>query len=75
MNQELSQKFIERLVPLFQNIEDLNQDVKAILDEAKEQGIENATDLSKIAKAIVKNKLEELEDKTKDLLTLIEQSN
>jgi uncharacterized protein (UPF0335 family) len=75
MNQELSQKFIERLVPLFQNIEDLNQDVKAILDEAKEQGIENATDLSKIAKAIVKDKLEELEDKTKDLLTLIEQSN
>jgi uncharacterized protein (UPF0335 family) len=75
MNQELSQKFIERLVPLFQNIEDLNQDVKAILDEAKEQGIENATDLSKIAKAIVKDNLEELEDKTKDLLTLIEQSN
>lgn len=75
MNQELSQKFIERLVPLFQNIEDLNQDVKAILDEAKEQGIENASDLSKIAKAIVKDKLEELKDKTEDLLTLIEQSN
>ena len=75
MNQELSQKFIERLVPIFQNIEDLNQDVKAILDEAKEQGIENASDLSKIAKAKVKNKLEELEDKTKDLLNLIEQSN
>ena len=75
MNQELSQKFIERLVPLFQNIEDLNQDVKAILDEAKEQGIENASDLSKIAKAIVKNKLEELKDRTEDLLTLIEQSN
>ena len=75
MNQELSQKFIERLVPLFQNIEDLNQDVKAILDEAKEQGIENASDLSKIAKAIVKDKLEELKDKTEELLTLIEQSN
>lgn len=75
MNQELSQKFIERLVPIFQNIEDLNQDVKAILDEAKEQGIENASDLSKIAKAIVKDKLEELKDKTEDLLTLIEQSN
>lgn len=75
MNQELSQKFIERLVPIFQNIEDLNQDAKAILDEAKEQGIENASDLSKIAKAIVKNKLEELKDRTEDLLTLIEQSN
>ena len=75
MNQELSKKFIERLVPLFQNIEDLNQDVKAILDEAKEQGIENTSDLSKIAKAIVKNKLEELKDRTEDLLTLIDQSN
>lgn len=75
MNQELSKEFIERLVPLFQNIEDLNQDVKAILDEAKEQGIENASDLSKIAKAIVKNKLGELKDRTEDLLTLIDQSN
>ena len=75
MNQELSKKFIERLVPLFQNIEYLNQDVKAILDEAKEQGIENTSDLSKIAKAIVKNKLEELKDRTEDLLTLIDQSN
>lgn len=71
---QLSQAFIERLVPIYQNIEDLTQDTKAILDEAKEQGIENTGDLAKIAKAIVKDKLEELQTKTEELLTLIEQS-
>ena len=65
-----TQSYIEKIIPLLQNIEDLNSDVKSILDDAKEQGYDPAS-IKKVATAIIKDKIDELEEKTEDLLAII----
>lgn len=62
--------YVEKIIPLLQNIEDLNSDVKLVLDEAKEMGYDPAS-IKKVATAILKDKIEELESKTEDLLVII----
>ena len=62
---------VDQLVPLFDDIENLNEDVKAIVKAAKKAGLDG-TALSKIAKAKSAQKLNELKDDTSNLLTMIE---
>ncbi len=69
-----TQSYIEKIIPLLQNIEDLNSDVKSILDDAKEQGYDPAS-IKKVATAIIKDKIDELEEKTEDLLAIITYAN
>lgn len=68
------QSYIEKIIPLLQNIEDLNSAVKSILDDAKEQGYDTAS-IKKVATAIIKDKIDELEEKTEDLLAIITYAN
>jgi uncharacterized protein (UPF0335 family) len=62
---------IEKLVPIYTEIETLNEDAKAVLEDAKESGIKPAM-LSKIAKARASSKLGDLQETTEKLLNLIE---
>lgn len=65
------EKAIEKLKVVFNEIYDLEQDLKEIVDEAKEAGLDGAA-LKEIAKAIVWNKLSTLEKKFKERLELID---
>lgn len=69
-----TQSYIEKIIPLLQNIEDLNSDVKSILDDAKEQGYDPAS-IKKVATAIIKDKIDELEEKTEYLLAIVTYAN
>lgn len=62
---------IDKLVPIYTEIETLSEDAKEILKEAKESGLDSAM-IAKVAKAKAASKLGELEEKTGKLLDLIE---
>ena len=62
---------ILKLVPLFEQVGSLMEDVKVIVKEAKEAGLD-APALQKIAKARADQKLADLADKTQSLLDLID---
>jgi uncharacterized protein (UPF0335 family) len=62
---------IDKLVPIYTEIETLTEDAKEILKDAKESGMDSAM-LSKVAKAKVSMKLGELTEKTEKLLELID---
>jgi|JI10StandDraft_1071094.scaffolds.fasta_scaffold704805_2 uncharacterized protein (UPF0335 family) len=62
---------IDKLVPIYTEIDLLTQDAKQILADAKEAGLD-APALSKVAKAKVQQKLEDLKEKTDALSDLID---
>lgn len=65
------QEVFDKLVVVFNEIWELEQDIKTILDEAKEDGIEELTLLKSIAKAKAYNKVGDLEDKARAQLDKI----
>lgn len=62
---------IDKLVPIYQEIATLTEDAKSVLADAKEANL-NASMLAKVAKALADDKLEDLQDKTKVLLDIIQ---
>ena len=68
---------IEKLIPIYTEIDLLTQDVKEVLADAKDSGLD-APALAKVAKAKVQQKLEELKEKTdalSDLIDSVQNSN
>jgi uncharacterized protein (UPF0335 family) len=67
------QQVFDKLVTVFNEIWSLEQDIKEILDDAKENGLEELPLLKSIAKAKAWNKVGDLEEKAKAQLVKIEQ--
>lgn len=63
---------IEKLVPIYREIETLSEDAAELLDEAKAAGLNKAF-IAKIAKAKATEKFEDLVDKTNELSELLEE--
>ena len=66
------QQVFDKLVVVFNEIWSLEQDIKEILDDAKENGIEELPLLKSIAKAKAWNKVGDLEEKARAQLDKIE---
>lgn len=67
-----SQKeFIAQLVKHFTHIESINEEVKEIKDSIKEAGFDQAI-LSAVAKAIVKDAVNDLLTKSNDIIDAVE---
>lgn len=62
---------IAKLVKLFTEEESISEQVKEVKDEIKESGHDAAV-LSAVAKAIVKNKVDDLADKSNAMLAAID---
>ena len=62
---------IAKLVKLFTEEESISEQVKEVKDEIKESG-HDGTVLSAVAKAIVKNKVDDLVDKSNAMLAAID---
>ena len=62
---------IDKLIPIYTEIETLTEDAKEILKDAKEANLDAAM-LSKIAKAKANSKLSDLHEKTEKLLSLMD---
>lgn len=67
MNQK---EAIEKLVRIYTQEQSLAEEAKDIKDEAKESGLDPAI-VSAVAKAIVKNKVDELKAKSDEILKAI----
>ena len=68
---------IEKLIPIYTEIDLLTQDAKQVLADAKDSGLDSPA-LAKVAKAKVQQKLEELKEKTdalSDLIDSVQNSN
>lgn len=63
--------YVKKMASVFTEIEMLEDDIKAIKEEAKEKGYD-PTLLAQVAKASVKLKLDVLKDKSINLIKLIE---
>jgi uncharacterized protein (UPF0335 family) len=63
---------IDKLVPIYIEVENLGEQAKEILAEAKKAGLDNTT-LAAVAKAKAKDKLEDLKDKTDALQAMLSQ--
>ena len=63
--------FVNRLITLFREIQTLNEDVKSVKEEAKEEGYDVAL-LSKVAKAIADYKQEEILSKNDSFAELVD---
>lgn len=61
---------IDKLIPIYTEIDTLTEDTKEILKDAKTAGLDSAM-LSKVAKAKVDSKLEELLTKSEEMIILI----
>ena len=68
MNQK---EVIAKLVRIYTEEQSLAEEVKEIKDSAKEAGLD-ASILSAVAKAIVKGKVDELKEKSDEILKAIE---
>jgi uncharacterized protein (UPF0335 family) len=68
MNQK---EAIEKLVRIYTQEQSLAEEAKDIKDEAKESGLDPAI-VSAVAKAIVKNKVDELKAKSDEILKAID---
>jgi hypothetical protein len=66
------ESLFEKLVAIFNLIWDHDADVKDLLDQAKEDGVEDISLIKTIAKAKAYNKISDLEDKAKAQLKKIE---
>lgn len=69
-----NKEVIEKLVPIYEQAMMLAEDVKHILKQAKEAGLDQ-TALAKVAKAKAQDNLGDLADKTNALKTLIDEVN
>jgi uncharacterized protein (UPF0335 family) len=67
------QQVFDKLVTVFNEIWSLEQDIKEILEDAKENGLEELPLLKSIAKAKAWNKVGDLEEKAKAQLEKISQ--
>lgn len=65
------EQILNRLKAVYNEIYDLEQDVKSIVEDAKDAGLD-ASGLKDVAKAIVYCKLSALQQKFKDRLELID---
>ena len=77
ITQEVKEKLTEetlfqKLVDLFNLVWDLEQDVKDLIDQAKEDDVEDVSLIKTIAKAKAYNKITDLEDKAKAQLQKIQ---
>jgi uncharacterized protein (UPF0335 family) len=66
-----SKEAIAKLVRLYTEEQSLAEDVKAVKDEAKDSGLDPSI-LSAVAKAIVKNKVDDLIAKSNEVLKAID---
>jgi uncharacterized protein (UPF0335 family) len=64
---------IAKLVRLYTEEQSLSESIKEIKDEAKESGL-NPAILSAVAKAIVNNKVDDLKQKSDEIIETIELS-
>ena len=62
-------EFIEKLVSIYQEIDLLSEDIKSVLTQIKDNSMDVKT-IQQIAKAISKNKLQDVEDQYEKFLTL-----
>lgn len=62
-------EFIEKLVSIYQEIDLLSEDIKSVLTQIKDNSMDVKT-IQQIAKAISKNKLQDIEDQYEKFLTL-----
>jgi uncharacterized protein (UPF0335 family) len=70
----MSQKeIIAKLVKQYIQIQSIEEEVKEIKAQAKASGL-NASIISQVAKAIASNKVEELKEKSEEVLDAIEES-
>ena len=69
MNQNVKQYF-EQLVGFYQEIEMINENIKDVKGSLKEMDLD-ATLIAKIAKAQAQSKVQDLEESSKALLSLI----
>lgn len=78
MNQELNIDAIkieyDKLVKLYSEIEGINEDIKTIKEHLKNEGADPAI-ICKIAQAYVKDKKDDLVNKSQDLIDLVEALN
>ena len=63
----------ERLLALQNEVYELECDIKKLMDEGKEDGVEDVTLINAVAKAKARNKIGDLEDKLKKKLEKIEE--
>lgn len=74
MNQELNLEAIKveynKLIKLYSDIENINEDIKTIKDHLKNEGA-NPTIVSKIAKAAVKDAKDKLENESQEVIDLV----
>ncbi len=75
MNQELNIDAIKieynKLIKLYSNIENINEDIKTIKEHLKNEGADPAI-ICKIARAYVKDKKDDLVNESQDLIDLVE---
>lgn len=74
MPKKTEQEWISKLEPVFAEIATLEEDIKAIKEDIKEDGFD-ATLLGTVAKAKVQGKLAKLEEKYKNTLDLLDSLN
>jgi uncharacterized protein (UPF0335 family) len=73
MTQDISRSFINRLVSLYTDEQDLAEQIKSVKDDAKDKGLDPSI-ISAVAKAIVKDKLDDLMQKSASIISAIETS-
>jgi uncharacterized protein (UPF0335 family) len=70
MTQDISRQFINQLVSLYTDEQDLAEQIKSVKDDAKDKGLDPSI-ISAVAKAIVKDKVSELEEKSANIISAI----
>lgn len=75
MNQELNMEVVKdeynKLVGLYSKIEEINDDIKLIKESLKNEQVD-ASLICKIAQSAVKDKKDDLVNKSQDLIDLVE---
>lgn len=66
------ESLFEKLVNIFNETWELDMNIKDLIDQAKEDGVEDVTLIKSIAKAKAYNKISDLEDKAKAQLEKIQ---
>jgi len=78
MDQELNLEAVKveynKLIKLYSDIENINEDIKTIKEHLKNEGADPAI-IAKIAQAYVKDKKDDLVNKSQDLIDLVEALN
>ena len=64
-----AKEFIEKLVSIYQEIDLLSEDIKSVITQIKDNNMDAKT-IQQIAKAISKDKLQDIEDQYEKFLIL-----